>query len=121
MRGMLHRKARGPLGEEVLQLYVPEFPARLRREILLALHDHPTAAHIGKTKMFQQLKKRFYWPDYAADVARYVLTCDLCQRFNAYRHHTYGLMGLRTVEPYFTTIAIDFCGPFPRSRRGNKW
>jgi len=54
--------------------------AALRTRIMAELHDSPTGAHCGRDRMMAEAKRRFDWQGMAAEVERYVLTCDACQR-----------------------------------------
>jgi len=52
----------------------------LRREILEEAHKGSMSIHPGATKMYQDLKKMFWWPKLKREVAEYVATCLTCQK-----------------------------------------
>lgn len=106
---LLRRHAKAP-EEQVRQLYIP---AACRRTILIALHDHPTAGHVGKTKMLDQVRFRFYWPKYLEEVSSWVLTCPLCQRFKGLRRRRVGLLHPKEYMGPMHTLSIDFVSGFP--------
>jgi len=47
---------------------------------LYIFHNDPTAAHASRDKMFDKMKKRFYWPQMYNNIRDYVESCDQCQR-----------------------------------------
>jgi hypothetical protein len=46
-----------------------------------SLRIHPVA-----TKMYQDLKKLFWWPGMKRDVAEFVFACLVCQKFEIEHH-----------------------------------
>ena len=66
----------------------------LRRRILEEAHSTPYAMHPGSTKMYQDLKKKFWWSGMKRDVAQYVSTCLTCQRVKAEHQRPGGLLQL---------------------------
>jgi transposase InsO family protein len=105
----LRRNKTSPI-EKIAQLYIPE---NCRVTVLTALHEHPTSAHVGSTKMLQQVQQRYYWPNYADDVIQWATTCPLCQRYKAGRPANLGLLHPKASEGPFTTIAVDHVSGFP--------
>ena len=55
----------------------------LRRIILDEAHSSQFSIHLGSTKMYQDLKQRFWWTRMKREIARYVSECDVCQRVKA--------------------------------------
>jgi hypothetical protein len=51
--------------------------------ILDEAHNLAYSIHPGATKMYMDLKERYWWNDMKADVARFVVQCDVCQRVKA--------------------------------------
>lgn len=97
-------------------------PSALRPEVLEALHDDPTAGHLGVSRTLSRIQEKYYWPRLTADVAHYVKTCRDCQRRKTPTTRPAGL--LQPVEPPqrpFQQIGMDLLGPFPTSTSGNKW
>ena len=52
----------------------------LRTRIMQECHDTPLGGHLGKDKTIEQVKRRVYWSGMDADIAKYVTSCDACQR-----------------------------------------
>ena len=55
----------------------------LREKILKEAHDLAYSIHPGSTKMYQDLKERYWWYGMKRDVAAQVALCDVCQRVKA--------------------------------------
>nr|ABA94359.1 retrotransposon protein, putative, Ty3-gypsy subclass [Oryza sativa Japonica Group] len=52
----------------------------LKDAILKEAHDTLYSIHPGSTKMYQDLKERFWWASMKREIAEYVAVCDVCQR-----------------------------------------
>eukprot|EP00884_Botryococcus_braunii_P002085 jgi/Botrbrau1/11878/Bobra.126_2s0013.1 len=57
----------------------------LRQDILKALHEPPSVGHPGFAKMYDLVKRDWWWPGMAEDVREYVKYCDSCQRLKTVR------------------------------------
>jgi polyhydroxyalkanoate synthesis regulator phasin len=55
----------------------------IRDSILKEAHDSRYSIHPGCTKMYKDLKVRFWWEKMREDIAEYVARCDMCQRVKA--------------------------------------
>ncbi|WVZ76164.1 hypothetical protein U9M48_024161, partial [Paspalum notatum var. saurae] len=55
----------------------------IRKLILSEAHDTAYSIHPGSTKMYYDLKERFWWYGMKRAVAEYVAICDICQRVKA--------------------------------------
>jgi hypothetical protein len=55
----------------------------IREKILQEAHDSTYSIHSGSTKMYQNLKERYWWYGMKRDVAAHVALCDVCQRVKA--------------------------------------
>jgi hypothetical protein len=55
----------------------------LQKTILKKAHDSSYSIHPGSTKMYQDLKQRYWWYGMKKDVAAHVALCDTCQRVKA--------------------------------------
>ena len=49
------------------------------------MHNHPTGAHFGTDKMFDKIKRQYFWPQMFEHIRNYVKTCDSCQKRGKYR------------------------------------
>lgn len=59
------------------RIYFPNDP-EIRKLILQEAHDSPYSIHPGNTKMYLDLKERFWWTGMKKDIAEYVAVCDVC-------------------------------------------
>ena len=83
------------------------------------MYNHPTGAHFGTDKMFDKIKRQYFWPQMFEHIWNYVKTCDSCQKREKYRQH--GPLYPIKVEAPFNKIGIDFVGPLPTTAQGNKY
>jgi hypothetical protein len=70
---------------------VPQNP-ELRKLILQEAHDSPYSIHPGNTKMYMDLKGRFWWSSMKRDIAEYIALCDVCNRVKAEDQKPAGLL-----------------------------
>src|SRR5437764_14847265 len=64
------------------RLVVPK-NLKLRKQILDEAHLSRFSIHPGSSKMYQDLKQRFWWTRMKREIARYIAECDVCQRVKA--------------------------------------
>jgi hypothetical protein len=58
-------------------LYVPKVK-EIRELILQKVHDFAYSIHLGSTKMYHDLKSRYWWYGMKRVVAEYMARCDNC-------------------------------------------
>jgi hypothetical protein len=87
--------------------------------ILFMMHDHPTGAHMGIDSTYGKIKERFFWDTMRKDVIKYVECCDTCQRRG--KKGGKGRLNPIKVGRPFERIGLDFVGPLPRTKNGNKY
>ena len=73
------------------RLVVPK-NLELRKKILDEAHLSKYAIHPGSSKMYQDLRTRFWWTQMKREVARYVAECDVCRRVKADHLRVPGLL-----------------------------
>ena len=124
--GWLAQPATAPRGTEVrdgllwrgARLCVPD-SAALRTRAIAECHDTAQGGHFGRDASINQVERRFHWTGLAADVAKYVATCDTCQRCKAPRGKTPGLlMPLPVPEELDSHWTMDFVTGLPKTARG---
>jgi hypothetical protein len=64
------------------RLCVPDIKS-IRELILKEAHETTYSIHLGSEKMYQDLKKRFWWYGMKREIAEYMAVCDSCQRIKA--------------------------------------
>ena len=101
---------------------VPWIPRALVPDVLRVFHNHPTAAHFGRDRTFDKIKRRAFWPHMYADIRKHIRSCEECAGFNIRRRKPYGL--LESIEPpdgIMELVALDFWGPAPTTLDGNRY
>jgi hypothetical protein len=73
------------------RLCVPDITS-IRELILKEAHETAYSIHPGSEKMYQYLKKRFWWYGMKRNIAEYVARCDSCQRIKAEHQRPTGLL-----------------------------
>jgi hypothetical protein len=73
------------------QICVPE-TGDLRETILREAHNSAYSIHPSSTKMYQDLKQRYWWYDMKRDVAAHVALCDTCDRVKVEHQRPAGLL-----------------------------
>ncbi|WVZ76183.1 hypothetical protein U9M48_024176 [Paspalum notatum var. saurae] len=91
----------------------------IRKLILSEAHDTAYSIHPGSTKMYYDLKERFWWYGMKRAVAEYVAICDTCQRVKAEHQRPAGLLQpLKVPEWKWEKITMDFIVSLPRTQKG---
>ena len=92
--------------------------AELKRIILDEGHKSKLSIHPGATKMYQDLKQRFWWPGMKKQVAEYVASCLTCQKAKVEHQKPAGfLQSLDVPEWKWDSIAMDFVVALPKTQR----
>jgi hypothetical protein len=92
----------------------------LRQDILKALHEPPSVGHPGFAKMYDLVKRDWWWPGMADDVRDYVKYCDSCQRVKASNQLPAGLLHpLQIPTRKWQSISMDFITGLPKSKHGH--
>jgi hypothetical protein len=100
------------------RLCVPDIKS-IRELILKEAHDIAYSIHTGSEKMYQDLKKRFWWYRMKREIAKYVAICDSCQRIKVeHQRPTSLLQPLQIPKWKWNEIGMDFIVGLPRTRAG---
>jgi hypothetical protein len=92
----------------------------IRDSILKEDHDSRYSIHPGCTKMYKDLKVRFWWEKMREDIVEYVARCDTCQRVKAEHQRPAGLLQpLEIPTCKWDDISMDFIMGLPRTQKGN--
>jgi hypothetical protein len=73
------------------RLCVPDIKS-IRELILKEAHETSYSIHLGSEKMYQDLKKRFWWYGMKKEIAKYVARYDSCERIKAEHQRPAGLL-----------------------------
>jgi hypothetical protein len=91
----------------------------LRETILKEVHDSAYSIHPGSTKMYQDLKQKYWWYGLKRDVDAHVVGCDVCQGVKAEHQTPTGLLhSLKIPEWKWEEIGMDFIAGLPRTPTG---
>ncbi|WVZ97159.1 hypothetical protein U9M48_042714 [Paspalum notatum var. saurae] len=100
------------------RICVPDVDS-IKKLILSEAHDTAYSIHPGSTKMYHDLKERFWWYGMKRVVAEYVAVCDTCQRVKAEHQRPAGLLQpLKIPEWKWEEISMDFIVGLPRTQKG---
>ena len=90
------------------RICVPEVKS-IRKSILREAHDSAYSIHPGSTKMYLDLKERYWWYGLKRDVAEHVAICDTCQRVKAEHLTPAGLLQpMKITEWKWEEVGMDF-------------
>lgn len=117
--GVLYHKVKSPTSDREWKICVP---VEARPTILEQEHDHPLAAHPGFFKTLRRIKLKYFWPSMAEDISTYVRDCEICRSCKASNENTNTPMTTNRYAKYpGQNLAIDYIGPYPRSKEGHRF
>ncbi|WVZ80370.1 hypothetical protein U9M48_027846, partial [Paspalum notatum var. saurae] len=91
----------------------------IRKLILSEAQETAYSIHPGSTKMYYNLKERFWWYGMKRAVAEYIAICDTCQRVKAEHQRPAGLLQpLKVPEWKWEEITMDFNVGLPCTQKG---
>ena len=86
----------------------------MREEILREFHCSRFAVHPGGTKMYQDLRRQYYWSGMKRHVGDFVRRCLTCQQVKAeHQKPTRLLHPLEVAEWKWEHVTMDFVTHFP--------
>ncbi|WVZ91055.1 hypothetical protein U9M48_037277 [Paspalum notatum var. saurae] len=92
----------------------------IRKAIMTEAHCTKYSIHPGSTKMYQDLKKLFWWRRMKRDIAEFVAKCDTCNRIKAEKQRPAGLLKPLEIPMWkWEKITMDFIVGLPRTAKGN--
>ncbi|KAL4017799.1 hypothetical protein IC575_021371 [Cucumis melo] len=100
------------------RLCVPSDSA-IKTELLSKAHSSPFSMHPGSTKMYQDLKRVYWWRNMKREVAEFVSKCLVCQQVKAPRQKPAGLLQPLSIPEWkWENVSMDFITGLPRTLRG---
>ncbi|GJT57106.1 putative nucleotidyltransferase, ribonuclease H, partial [Tanacetum coccineum] len=101
------------------RLCVPD-DSSLREAVLTEAHSSPFSIHPGSTKMYRDLKQKFWWNGMKHDVARFVAKCLTCQQVKIEHQRVSGLLQPLDIPTWkWDQISMDFVTGLPRTFKKN--
>ncbi|GJX00077.1 putative reverse transcriptase domain-containing protein [Tanacetum coccineum] len=91
----------------------------LRTVIMHESHKSKYSIHPGSDKMYQDMKKLYWWPNMKADIATYVSKCLMCAKVKAKHQRPSGLLVQPEIPQWkWDNITMDFITKLPKSSQG---
>nr|GFA32598.1 putative reverse transcriptase domain-containing protein [Tanacetum cinerariifolium] len=87
----------------------------LRTVIMHESHKSKYSIHLGSDKMYQDMKKLYWWPNMKADIATYVSKCLTCAKVKAEHQRPSGLLVQPKIPEWkWDNITMDFVTKLPK-------
>ncbi|GJX25887.1 putative reverse transcriptase domain-containing protein [Tanacetum coccineum] len=87
----------------------------LRTVIMHESHKSKYSIHPGSDKMYQDMKKLYWWPNMKANIATYVSKCLTCAKVKAEHQRPSGLLVTRSyLNGSGHNLMMDFCMMLPK-------
>ncbi|GJV06508.1 putative reverse transcriptase domain-containing protein [Tanacetum coccineum] len=91
----------------------------LRTVIMCESHKSKYSIHPGSDKMYQDMKKLYWWPNMKANIATYVSKCLTCANVKAEHQRPSGLLVQPEIPQWkWDNITMDFVTKLPKSSQG---
>ncbi|GKD39418.1 putative reverse transcriptase domain-containing protein [Tanacetum coccineum] len=91
----------------------------LRALIMHESHKSKYSIHPGSDKMYQDLKKLYWWPNLKAEIATYVSKCLTCAKVKIEYQKPSGLLVQPEIPQWkWENITMDFVTKLPRTAAG---
>jgi hypothetical protein len=95
------------------QICVPQ-DKELLEQIMREAHDSRYSIHPGSTKIYKDLKTRYWWKDMRRHIAHYVACCDTCSRVKIKHKKPAGLLKSLEIPVWkWEDICMDFIVGLP--------
>ncbi|GJZ52425.1 putative reverse transcriptase domain-containing protein [Tanacetum coccineum] len=91
----------------------------LRTVIMHESHKSKYSIHPGSDKMYQDMKKLYWWPNMKANIATYVSKCITCARVKTEHQRPSGLLVQPEIPQWkWDNITMDFVAKLPKLSQG---
>lgn len=105
--------------DDAWRIYVPNDHIET---VIASNHIDKLAAHGGFAKTVHRIRRKYYWNKMQNDIAKFIRACDVCKATKPTNQVQTAPMGLyRDPERPFKMISIDYCGPYTRTKSGNRF
>ncbi|KRX24424.1 Retrovirus-related Pol polyprotein from transposon [Trichinella nelsoni] len=96
-------------------------PRQRISEILAAIHNRQSGAHLGVAKTLAKVRQRYYWPQQRKDVEDWCRACQTCAARAASPRKLQAPMQLQPVSHPFQRVGMDIVGPLEETQNGNRY
>ncbi|GJW48059.1 putative reverse transcriptase domain-containing protein [Tanacetum coccineum] len=101
------------------QSWLPRFRG-LMDLIMHESHKSKYSIHLGSDKMYQDLKKLYWWPNMKAKITTYVSKCLTCAKVKAEYQKPFGLLVQPEIPQWkWENITMDFVTKLPKTSSGH--
>ncbi|GKD29303.1 putative reverse transcriptase domain-containing protein, partial [Tanacetum coccineum] len=91
----------------------------LRSVVMHESHKSKYSIHPGSEKIYQDMKKLYWWPNMKANITTYVSKCLTCARVKAEHQRPSGLLVQPAIPKWkWDNITMDFITKLPKSLQG---
>ncbi|CAC5367226.1 unnamed protein product [Mytilus coruscus] len=77
--------------------------------------------HLGIHKTVARVRRRFYWVHFKADILKWIQQCTMCTFRKQPPRRAKSKMKQYHIGAPMERVALDIIGPFPLSKKGNKY
>lgn len=89
------------------------------KQVLNDFHNSPIGGHQGFQRTFRRIQLEYSWKNMFNDIAKYIKTCDACQKNKKIIHSKMPMKITSTSSSPLERIALDIVGPLPLTPNGN--
>jgi hypothetical protein len=101
------------------RLVVPK-DRELKNKLIDEAHLSKLSIHPGSSKMYQELRPRYWWTKIKKEIATYVARCDTCCRVKAIHMRPTGLLQPLFIPSWkWDDISMDFIMGLPTTQKGH--
>lgn len=93
----------------------------MRQIILNDFHILPSGGHAGMSRMYNNIKRFYFWNGLQKDVQDFVKRCDECQRYKHSRPYVEPMTITTTASSAFQRVFLDLVGPLPVDCDNNQY
>ena len=91
----------------------------VKTELLTEAHNSPFTMHPESTKMYQDLRRTYWWRNMKREAADFVSRCLVCQQVKAPRQKPAGLLQPLSVPGWiWESMSMDFIIGLPKTLKG---
>jgi transposase InsO family protein len=119
--GLLRHISRRPGYTPTNAIVVPD---SIKAELISVAHESRFGGHAGCFKTVERLRRTYWWPALASDVAAYISKCQRCAQCNnpyAFRSQHAPMQGLPVPAGPNVRVHMDLFGPLKVSGHGRKY